>query len=79
MIEKFELVMHHPLGMHDENFTKRGLSLSSMEQAGLLIRSEKDGSHYDRFRGRVMFPIYTLQGKVIAFSGRALGMTLRNI
>ena len=44
-----------------------------MEQAGLLIRSEKDGSHYDRFRGRVMFPIYTLQGKVIAFSGRALG------
>ncbi|MDX7993357.1 DNA primase, partial [Xenorhabdus sp. psl] len=49
------------------------LSLSSMEQAGLLIRSEKDGSHYDRFRGRVMFPIYTLQGKVIAFSGRALG------
>ena len=44
-----------------------------MEQAGLLVRSEKDGSHYDRFRGRVMFPIYTLQGKVIAFSGRALG------
>ncbi len=31
---------------------KRGLSLSSIEQAGLLIRSEKDGSHYDRFRGR---------------------------
>ena len=79
MIEKFEIGYASPLGMQRRKFYKRGLSLSTMEQAGLLIRSEKDGSHYDRFRGRVMFPIYTLQGKVIAFSGRALGDDTRNI
>ncbi|AXO94940.1 DNA primase [Bacillus anthracis] len=74
MIEKFEIGYASPAwDAATKILRKRGLSLSSMEQAGLLIRSEKDGSHYDRFRGRVMFPIYTLQGKVIAFSGRALG------
>ncbi|AAS43275.1 DNA primase [Bacillus cereus ATCC 10987] len=74
MIEKFEIGYASPAwDAATKILQKRGLSLSSMEQAGLLIRSEKDGSHYDRFRGRVMFPIYTLQGKVIAFSGRALG------
>ena len=74
MIEKFEIGYASPAwDAATKILQKRGFSLSSMEQAGLLIRSEKDGSHYDRFRGRVMFPIYTLQGKVIAFSGRALG------
>ncbi|PFJ16743.1 DNA primase [Bacillus cereus] len=74
MIEKFEIGYASPTwDAATKILQKRGLSLSSMEQAGLLIRSEKDGSHYDRFRGRVMFPIHTLQGKVIAFSGRALG------
>ncbi|MEK4892718.1 DNA primase [Bacillus sp. FSL M7-0996] len=74
MIEKFEIgYASQAWDAATKILQKRGLSLSSMEQAGLLVRSEKDGSHYDRFRGRVMFPIYTLQGKVIAFSGRALG------
>ena len=40
--------------------------------AGLLI--ERDGGgHYDRFRGRVMFPIRDARGRVIAFGGRVLG------
>jgi DNA primase len=41
-------------------------------QAGLLIQRE-DGSHYDRFRERVMFPIRDLRGRVAGFGGRVLG------
>jgi DNA primase len=41
-----------------------------LEKAGLIIR--KDRKTYDRFRGRVIFPIHNLSGKVIAFGGRTL-------
>jgi DNA primase len=41
-------------------------------QAGLLGRSD-DGRIYDRFRGRVMFPIRDRRGRTIAFGGRTLG------
>jgi DNA primase len=41
-------------------------------QAGLLGRSQ-DGRIYDRFRGRVMFPIRDRRGRTIAFGGRTLG------
>ncbi len=52
---------------------KRGFSLPLMEQAGLVAQSEQDGSYYDRFRNRIMFPIQNMQGKTVAFSGRAIG------
>lgn len=39
-----------------------------IEKAGLIIKSEK--GFYDRFRGRIMFPIADRQGRVVAFSGR---------
>jgi len=40
--------------------------------AGLCGRSEQSGRYYDRFRGRVIFPIRDVQGKPIAFGGRVL-------
>lgn len=49
---------------------KKGVSESIMERAGLIVRSPK--GFYDRFRGRVMFPITDSSGRVIAFSGRIL-------
>ena len=49
---------------------KKGVSESMMERAGLIVRSPK--GFYDRFRGRVMFPITDSSGRVIAFSGRIL-------
>lgn len=74
MIAKFEIGYATPFwDAAAKILQKRGFPLSIMEQAGLLVRSEKDGSYHDRFRGRIMFPIHTLQGKVAAFSGRALG------
>lgn len=42
-----------------------------LEKAGLIIKKE-DQSFYDRFRGRVMFPIHDISGKVVAFGGRTL-------
>lgn len=49
---------------------KKGVSEAMMERAGLIVRSPK--GFYDRFRGRVMFPITDSSGRVIAFSGRIL-------
>lgn len=51
---------------------KRGFSLDLVEKAGLVIPREKDGSFFDRFRDRIMFPILDHQGNTIAFSGRSL-------
>ena len=51
--------------------TAKGYTRDEMMDAGLLSRSEK-GHVYDRFRGRVMFPIIDVRGNVIAFGGRVL-------
>jgi DNA primase len=45
---------------------------ATVEKAGLIIRKEETGNYYDRFRGRLMFPICDEQGRVIGFSGRVL-------
>ncbi|MGC3958950.1 MAG: DNA primase [Verrucomicrobiota bacterium] len=50
----------------------KDFDLAVMEQAGLIIKKEETGRHYDRFRGRLMFPICDEQGRVIGFSGRIL-------
>jgi DNA primase len=42
-------------------------------EAGLLIKPEEGGESYDRFRGRVIFPITDRRGRVIAFGGRIMG------
>ena len=52
-------------------FGKRSLSSAQMEQSGLVGKRD-DGSFYDRFRNRLMFPIHNESGKVIGFGGRAL-------
>lgn len=52
-----------------------GISEAMLITAGLLIRPEGGGETYDRFRGRVIFPICDRRGRVIAFGGRALGDT----
>jgi DNA primase len=50
----------------------KNFDLATVEQAGLIIKKEETGRHYDRFRGRLMFPICNEQGRVVAFSGRVL-------
>ena len=51
----------------------QGISETMLVTAGLLIAPEDGGASYDRFRGRVIFPITDRDGKVVAFGGRALG------
>lgn len=57
------------------NFTdharRNGYSDEVLEKSGLTIFKE-EGKCYDRFRGRVMFPIYSISGRVLGFSGRIL-------
>ena len=56
-------------------FTKealgKGYQLDYLEKTGLTIVRE-DGKHFDRFKGRVMFPIQSLSGRVLGFGGRIL-------
>lgn len=49
----------------------KGFSPELCETAGLILRRDS-GGWYDRFRGRLIFPICDEQGRVIAFSGRVL-------
>ncbi|WP_066894869.1 DNA primase [Clostridium nigeriense] len=51
---------------------KLGFSDNLLLEAGLVLTSEKTGNKYDRFRNRVMFPVFDYRGKVIGFGGRVL-------
>ncbi|WP_443945824.1 DNA primase [Pedobacter sp. AW1-32] len=51
--------------------TNAGHKIELLEKTGLSIKNEK-GKIYDRFRGRVMFPIHNFTGRVIGFGGRTL-------
>jgi DNA primase len=70
-IEKFQL--GYSLNEWD-GFTKTALGsgyrLEYLEKTGLTITGE--GKQYDRFRGRVLFPIHNISGRVIGFGGRIL-------
>ncbi|MGV3762299.1 DNA primase [Parapedobacter sp.] len=72
IIQKFEL------GYSPEGWTAlydrakaEGYKDEFMEATGLIIRKD-DGGVYDRFRGRVMFPIHNLTGRILGFGGRTL-------
>ena len=51
----------------------KGFTKPELERVGLIKKSDKrPGEYYDVFRGRIVFPIFDVAGKVIAFSGRIL-------
>lgn len=58
-----------PLARH---LQKLALDLPLAEQLGLIVRSPRGNGWYDRFRGRLMFPIIQPGGRVLGFSGRIL-------
>lgn len=71
-IKKFQL--GYSLDKRDALFqeaVKSGYKKEYLEKTGLVV-SRDDGSVYDRFRGRVIFPVHTVSGKVVAFGGRVL-------
>lgn len=52
--------------------TKKGVNLAYAAEAGLLIKSDRDGGYYDRFRHRIIFPIFDIHEQTIGFGGRAI-------
>lgn len=69
-IEEFDLGMA-PAGSDQlrNHLIKAGFNISDIERAGLAFRTER-GTYWDRFRNRLMFPIYNNVGRVIGFTGR---------
>ena len=51
---------------------RRGYSEKEIAAAGLIVRKNQ-GGYYDRFRDRLMFPIWDYHGRIVGFGGRALG------
>lgn len=72
-LEKFELGYALEGWEHfSTEAIQKGYNRELLEKAGLVVKKE-DGSAYDRFRGRVIFPVHSISGKVIAFGARMLG------
>ncbi len=55
-----------------DHLKTKKIPLRLMEQAGLIVSKESGAGYYDRFRGRIMFPIWNTQGRCLAFGGRVL-------
>ncbi len=58
-------------GSFTDEALKNGYSIEFLEKTGLTIVNESK-KQYDRFRGRVMFPIHNLSGRVVGFGGRII-------
>ncbi len=76
---KKETTEEFALGLSDRSgqmlvriFEKRGFSAEAMEASGLVLKRNEGPGFFDRFRGRLMFPIHSESGQIIAFGGRAL-------
>lgn len=55
---------------------QKGFTPALMEKAGLVVKRSEGEGYYDRFRGRIIFPIRDLSGKTIAFGGRVMDASL---
>ncbi len=53
----------------------KGLNLALIEKAGLLV-SKEGGGYYDRFRNRIVFPIFDIKGRILGFGCRVLDESL---
>ena len=51
---------------------RKGASAGQIERSGLVVKKDA-GGFYDRFRGRVIFPVLDAQGRAVAFGGRVMG------
>ncbi len=78
---KGETVEAFDLGWAEESwdglirfFENEGIDLGLAEEAGLIIKRTNAPGWYDRFRGRIMFPIRDHVGNIVAFGGRIIGL-----
>ncbi|MBU4348566.1 DNA primase [Patescibacteria group bacterium] len=78
---KGETVKEFELGVAPKDFDvlsrhllKKGFSVLDIEKSGLIFKTQR-GTYWDRFRNRLMFPLYNHVGKVVGFTGRVLSET----
>jgi DNA primase len=55
-----------------EHCKRKGVEADLPAKAGLILQSADKGNWYDRFRNRIMFPIFDSRGRILGFGGRAL-------
>ena len=55
----------------------KGFDLDAIIETGMSVRSDDGSRHYDRFRGRIMFPIRDGRGRCVAFGGRSMDPNAR--
>lgn len=60
------------MGLALKKSNDEGISTDVMKQAGLVVERQDRSGFYDRFRGRVIFPIRDPQNRCVAFGGRIL-------
>jgi len=53
-------------------FRTKKILESLLEKAGLVLKKSQENRYYDRFRGRIIFPIFNLTGQVLGFGGRTI-------
>lgn len=51
---------------------REGFGAEALENSGLILKRQEGGGFFDRFRGRLMFPIHSDNGKLVGFAGRAM-------
>jgi DNA primase len=71
-IAEFSLGLSDPSGNQLVRQLESRFAPEQLEQSGLVAKRQEGAGFYDRFRGRLMFPIHNESGKVIGFGGRAL-------
>lgn len=72
-IKRFGLGYSHDSWHGVMNYLRtKGYKNDFLLEAGLVSQNEKTGNVYDKFRNRVMFPVFDVRGKVIGFGGRVL-------
>ncbi|MBS1192233.1 MAG: dnaG [Nitrospirae bacterium] len=59
-----------------KHLRQKGHPPTLLEKAGLIVKRSEGEGHYDRFRGRIIFPIRDISGHVIAFGGRVMDDSL---
>ena len=76
-------IKHFGLGYSPNSFNELkdhmlslGFTLNELSDAFLCKKSEKNGSYYDIYRNRVMFPVIDTSGNIVAFGGRNLDKSL---
>jgi DNA primase len=67
-LDKWDSLINHLRG--------KGFSLDILEKAGLVVSRDAGGGYYDRFRNRIVFPVFDIKGRVLGFGARVLDNSL---